>query len=124
MSAANVQLARRGFEAVARGDFDALRELLDPDIQWHGSDGPGEQSCHSRDEALHFIRAAVERGALGQLADVIDAGDQVIVVMRPPGTVEPGGTELRANLTTFRHGKVVQMVAYETAEAALAATRT
>jgi ketosteroid isomerase-like protein len=124
VSEANVQLARRGFEAVARGDFDAVREILDADVQWHGSEGSGEQSCHNRDEALHFIRAAVERGALGQLADVIDAGDQVIVVMRPSDTAEPGGSELRANLTTFRDGKVVQMVAYETPEAALAATRT
>jgi ketosteroid isomerase-like protein len=122
VSEANVQLARRGFEAVARGDFDALRDLLDPDVKWHGSEGPGERSCHNRDEALHFMRQAVARGALGQLVDVIDAGDQVIVVMRPGKPVEPGESPLRANLTTFRHGKVVHMVAYETPEAALAAT--
>lgn len=30
MSESNVELARRGFEAVAQGDFDALREILDP----------------------------------------------------------------------------------------------
>lgn len=123
MSETNVRLARLGFEAVARGDFDAIREILDPEVQWHGSEGPAEQSCHNRDEALHFIREAVRRGALGQLVDVIDAGDQVIVVMRPVAAVEPGGSELSANLTTFRDGKVVQMVAYETPEAALAVTR-
>jgi ketosteroid isomerase-like protein len=124
VSEANVQLARRGFEAVARGDFEALREILDPDVKWHGSEGPGEQSCHNRDAALQFMRQAVGRGALGRLVDVIDAGEQVVVVMRPARAPEPGESELRANLTTFRHGKVVRMVAYDTPEAALAATRT
>lgn len=116
-----MQLARRGFEAVSKGDFNALRDILDPDVKWHGSEGPGEQSCHNRDEALHFISRAIARGALGQLVDVIDAGEQVIVVMRPAKTREVGEPDLRANLTTFRDGKVVQMVAYETPEDALAA---
>jgi hypothetical protein len=30
MSEANVELARRGFEAVAHGDFHALREISTP----------------------------------------------------------------------------------------------
>ena len=37
--------------------------------------------------------------------------------MRPPGPA--GTTSLRANLTTFRDGKVVQMVAYENLQEAL-----
>jgi ketosteroid isomerase-like protein len=123
VSAANVELARRGFEAVARGDFDSLREILDPNVQWHGSERPDEQSCHNRDEAMHFIRVAIERGGLGQLVDVIDADEQVIVVMGPAAASEPSESGLRANLTTFRDGKVVQMVAYETPEAAIAATQ-
>jgi hypothetical protein len=59
---------------------------------------------------------------LRKLVDIIDAGDQVVVVMRPSRQLEPGESELRANLTTFRGGKVVRMVAYGTPEAALAAT--
>ncbi len=43
--------------------------------------------------------------------------------MRPPGALQSGKSELRANLATFRDGKVVQMVAYETPEGALAATQ-
>ena len=48
--------------------------------------------------------------------DVIGVGDQVVAVMRPPGA-----DALRANLTTFRNGKFVEMVAFESPEAALAA---
>jgi len=72
----------------------------------------------------HFIRQGMQRGAIGELVDVIDAHDQVVVVLRPPKNLELGESELRANLTTFRDGKVVQMIAYQTPEAALAAART
>ena len=48
---------------------------------------------------------------------MIEAGDQVVVVLKPHGADEP-----RANLTTFRDGKVVEMVAFESPEDALAAT--
>lgn len=115
----NVERARRGFEAAAGGDLEAIRELLDPGVEWHGSAGPGADSCHNREEALHFMGQALRRGRLGELVDVIDAGEHVVVVMRPPGE----GAELRANVTTFRDGRAVRIVAYESPEQALAAAR-
>jgi ketosteroid isomerase-like protein len=33
-----VEIARRGFEAVMRGDLDVIGELLDPEVKWHGGD--------------------------------------------------------------------------------------
>ena len=38
MSESNVELARGGYEAIMRGDLDAIGELLDPDVKWHGGD--------------------------------------------------------------------------------------
>jgi len=32
MTESNLELARRGYEAILRGDLDAIRELLDPDV--------------------------------------------------------------------------------------------
>ena len=63
--------------------------------------------------------SAREGRGLAELVDVIDLGDRVVVVIRPPDAAEPG--ELRANLTTFRDGKVTEMVAFESPEAAIAA---
>jgi ketosteroid isomerase-like protein len=121
MVESNAEIARRGFEAVVAGDLAVVAEILDPDVKWHGSDGPGPDGCHDRDEVLGFIRQATARGAVGELVDVIGAGDQVVVVMRPPRDPEAADPELRGNLATFRDGRVVRMVAYETPEAALAA---
>jgi len=115
MSTENVDTARQGFEAALRGDFDTISGLLDPEVKWHG--GEPSSGCQNRDEALHFMRQALDSGLEIELIDVIDAGDQVVVVLKPQGADEP-----RANLTTFRDGKVVEMVAFESPEDALAAT--
>ncbi|HUA72332.1 MAG TPA: hypothetical protein VMA96_14655, partial [Solirubrobacteraceae bacterium] len=50
---------------------------------------------------------------------MIDAGDKVVVIMRRTG--EDGAPELVANLTTFRDGKVVEMVHYANPDDARAA---
>ncbi len=119
VSETNVKLARRGWEAIARGDFDAIRPLLHADVKWHGDDPSFPGACHNREQTLAFMARAREGRRLPELVDVIDLGDQVVVVIRPPDAQEPG--ELRANLTTFRDGRVTEMVAFESPEAALAA---
>jgi ketosteroid isomerase-like protein len=122
MSATNLDIARRGYEAVARGDVEALRELLDPAVRWHGGDPDGAGGCQGADEVIAFIRQAQLRGPLPELVDVIAAGAQVVVVLRP--AAEPGEEPvLRANLTTVRDGRVVEMVAHESPQDALAAAR-
>lgn len=122
MSAANVASARLGYAAISRGDFAVIAELLAPDVAWHGGDRRAKGACRNREQVLEFMRKAHQRGGIGELVDVIDVGaDQVVVVLRPPSTErEP---PLRANLTTFDDGKVVEIVAHESPDAALAAAR-
>ena len=115
MSETNVELARRGYEAALCGDLDVIRELLDPDVKWHGGDPSAAAACRNREEALAFMRQARARRGVGELVDVIDAGDQVVVIMRP----NPG--DLSANVTTFRAGKVIEMMHYPNPDDALAA---
>jgi len=113
----NVEVARRGYKAAVEGDLETLTKFLDPEVQWHGGDPNADGACRNRDQALAVMARAHQQGPIGELVDVIEAGAQVVVVMRPRGA----GGALRANLTTFRDGRAVEMVAFDSPEAALAA---
>jgi ketosteroid isomerase-like protein len=115
----NIELARRGYEAIMRGDLDAVRDLLAPDVKWHGGD-PSD-GCQDRKQALRWMREAQARTGSppAELIEMVDAGDKVVVIMRRIG--EDGEPELVANLTTFRDGKVTEMVHYPDPNDALAA---
>jgi predicted ribosome-associated RNA-binding protein Tma20 len=66
------------------------------------------------------MRQARSRGGIGELVDVIAAGDKVVVILRPVSAVGEQAAP-SANLTTFRDGKAVEMVHYPSPEDALAA---
>ncbi|MBV9424883.1 MAG: nuclear transport factor 2 family protein [Solirubrobacterales bacterium] len=65
MSRANIEIARRGYAAAARGDLDAIRDLLDPNVKWHGGDPTAPGACRNRDEAFQFMRQAHGRARSG-----------------------------------------------------------
>ncbi|HEY2772013.1 MAG TPA: nuclear transport factor 2 family protein [Solirubrobacteraceae bacterium] len=115
MAESNAALAHRGFTAALNGDVDTVAEMLDPEVRWHGGDPNARGACRNRDDALRVIRAAVAAGRIGELVEVHDAGDQVVVLLRPAS----GG--LVANLTTFRNGRAVEMVHYPNPDDALRA---
>jgi ketosteroid isomerase-like protein len=83
MTQSNVELARRGYEAVLKGDLDVIAGLLDPEVKWHGGNPAAGGGCHNREQALESIRQARRRGPLGELIELVDAGDKVVVVLRP-----------------------------------------
>lgn len=118
----NADIAREGFAAIARGDFDAISGFLDPEVKWHG--GNPADGCQNREQALAWIRGRGDRtgGApVPDLVDVVEAGERVVVVMQPHPSEEDPQPRRTANLTTFRAGRVVEMVHYDDAELALAA---
>ena len=118
----NAEIARRGFEAAVRGDLDVVREFLDPDVKWHGGDPGAPGACQNREQALAFMRQAQARLGVGALVEIVDAGDKVVVILRPKSRDgEP--VRLVANLTTFRDGKAIEMVHYPDPRDAIAAAQ-
>jgi ketosteroid isomerase-like protein len=114
----NLELARRGYEAMLRGDLEAVREILHPRVKWHGGDPHAEGACRDRSQAIAYMRDARARRPIAELVDLVDAGDCVVAVLRPdadrPAT-------LSASLARFEDGKVVELIHYEDADEALAA---
>ena len=136
MSLENLELVQRHYAGLVegfslgrfeRGDFDALLEWLDPEIEWRGPrefpdlaeprfghEGVREY-MNTLAEALEDYRMVPE--------EFIDAGeDRVLVFSREGGRGRGSGAEVisqpTAHLWTIRNGKAVSMRSYwERAEA-------
>jgi ketosteroid isomerase-like protein len=120
MGKTNAEIARSGFEAALRGELDVIADLLAPDVKWHGGDPSADGACRNREDALTVMRRAQGLGSI-ELVDVVEGRDKVVVIMRPPLAADGEPVGPVANLSTFRDGKVVEMVHYPDPEAALAA---
>lgn len=124
----NVELVQRGYEALARGDFDALFRVLHPDVEMR--------------DAGNFPEAGVYRGHQGvldflaQQAPVWDdfrilperfipvGDDGVLVLHKQVGRSKITGLQLEApyaHVWTIRDGLVIQGRTYDSWEAGLAA---
>jgi ketosteroid isomerase-like protein len=109
----NVELTRRGYEAFAKGDVPALRELMDDEVTWHVSDGgPLSGSYHGQSDVLGFLaRLAKETGGTFRL-DVHDilANDEHVVALgtlsasRGPKSIKTAV----ANVIHVRAGKITE----------------
>lgn len=68
--------------AISRGDFDAVREMLAPTFTVKG---PGVQDMQTRDQALDTMRSNVEAANFGWCSAKIDSirseGDDVVAVV-------------------------------------------
>jgi ketosteroid isomerase-like protein len=119
----NADIARQGFAAIARGDFDAISEFLDPEVKWHG--GTPADGCQNRKQALAWIggRGGRNAGPVPELVDVVEAGDRLVVIMQPAPTDADPQPLRTANLATFRDGRVIEMIHYADAAEAMAALR-
>jgi hypothetical protein len=120
MTTQNEQLARRGYEALMRGEYEVLEDLMAPDLTWHWWER-GPWDCQSREEALALIRERLGQNAIGDLREVTELGEgRVLVVtgLRPDSEISPKdlglpeGHDETANVVTIRDGKVIMMQDY------------
>jgi ketosteroid isomerase-like protein len=121
MISASLSLAQHGFAAWRRADFDALEEMLAPNVEWRSFEH-GEWDCHSREEVLRTLRERHVAGFAEGRLTFHDAGPDAVVVTAHPSEV--GGREWPDETSTvirFREGRVVSMQDYRTEAEALAA---
>jgi ketosteroid isomerase-like protein len=118
MSQENIERARRGYEAFARGDFDAVLDMMDPEIEAHNPPEVPEAGIQRGREAVRrdweqtidlFDDFSIE------VQRYFDAGDQLVVYLlyRGRGRGSSAEVEVRVvHLLTFREGKAIQLRQY------------
>jgi ketosteroid isomerase-like protein len=129
MSQENVETIRRGYEAFARGDVEAVLEVLDPDVDWHPAIAPilGVETVRGREAVRRFFTRDLFEGFDRFRAEALsfeDLGDFVLVMVRYTGRGETSGIEMDqkfATLYELRDGKTLTMRDYPTRAEALEA---
>ena len=124
MSQENVEIVRRGYEALQRDDFDAFVALTSEDVEWHSLVLEIEGVFHGRDgvrEWWHAIRTTFPDWR-PVLVDVRTVGDCVVAHARGSGIGAASGVGVDEDfwqVVEVRDGLVVRYHAVRTEREAL-----
>ena len=123
MSQENVEMVRAGFEAFNRGDFDAMLESYDPEVEFVTL----LLGNHQGKEALFGLYEENRQAVIGytlEPEELIDAGDNVIAVARMGGAgrvSQIGLGDRVAFVFTIKDGLVVRQQTFRNKAEALKA---
>ena len=120
MPTGNDVLVRSSFDAFLRGDWDALRRVMDPGVEWLWHE-PGEWDCHDRKQVLATLFERQREGVVTGLKAVVPVDEHVFVEVTGPRLAEwglPGGQACM--VVTVRDGRIVRMQDYPDRAAARA----
>ena len=81
MSLESVEVVVRGYRAFIDGDFEAIAELLDDEVEWYPLDA-GPQSFVDHEEALGVVAERYREQYRVELERCVGVGDQVVVGFR------------------------------------------
>ena len=112
MSQENVEIVRRGADALMRGDMEAALAPYHPDVVFDASLRPEGSVYHGRDGVVKAMRdwvGAWEDWKI-EMFDYLDAGNKVVGVGRESGRGKGSGLEIDQNVWvvfTLRDGQIV-----------------
>lgn len=128
MSQENVELVRRSVGAFNSGDWDGSLEYMDEGIEWLAPFVVPDQDTYvGRDGVRAFWTAWTDNFESFRLEveELIDAGDDVVVVARISGQGIASGAGVRSNpfahVAHLRNGKIRRWAMYASAQEALEA---
>jgi ketosteroid isomerase-like protein len=128
MSQENVEVVAAMITAFNGGDLDALSEYLTDDLDYRAAEGAPDDPGPIRGKEA--MRTYVEDWLdtfddfRGEIIELIDAGDDVIAVMRLTGRAKLSGVEtdlVFATIYTVRDGRIARGREHWTREEALEA---
>jgi ketosteroid isomerase-like protein len=129
MSEENVTTVREAFEAFLRGDQEKTADLVDPEIEFHGTVGGLQegQVAHGQsqiDEQFEEVDLEAWEERRLEAEEYIDAGDNVVVLLHEYRRGRGSGVELEAKtavVVAVSGGRVVRIQGYMDRHAALEA---
>ena len=128
MSRENMEIVRRSYDAFNRGDLDAVLESVDPliAVEYWGERPDPDRSYHGHAGVREFVGQLREifPDYRADVEECIDAGDDVVVVVRNRGTGQTSGLEVdvrSGQVCTLRAGKLVRWRLYSSRAEALEA---
>ncbi len=114
MSQENVELFRRGNDALERGDLDdaLIEELIDPEVIFEPLRAPVSGAYRGHDGIRQFIADTAESFDVFRFdrPDIRDLGDRVLAIGRLHIRARQGGVETdvpTAGIATYRDGRLV-----------------
>jgi uncharacterized protein len=114
MSEANVDVLKRGYAALNRGDLSVVLGLLHPDIEWHEPAPSPEAGSHrGRESFERFLRGWLESFEDFQVEPerIVERDDRLVVWVRQTGRGRASGVEVDARLAhvwTVKDGKAIR----------------
>jgi uncharacterized protein len=127
VSPADVEVVRRIYRAWGKGDVDGARALLDPDVEWVNAPDAVEPGTRRGVDGFTTALAMVNDTFDGpdlEIEDVIDAGEQVVVIGMLRGQGQSSGISVEQQqgyVWTVRDGRAVRFAWFNSAEEALEA---
>jgi ketosteroid isomerase-like protein len=128
MAEENMELLRRYIAAGERDGVEGLAELWHPDINWRAAEGAIDDVglMEGPDAIRDYLRQWEETfdKSRVEVEELIDAGDQVVAVLRGIGRMKDSDAEIDlryAIVFTIRDGRIVAGREYFTREQALEA---
>ena len=129
MSQENVAIVRDAFESALAGDQEKMAQLVDPEVEFHGTVGGLQegQIAHGQSEIDQTFESedleAWEERRL-EAEEFIDAGDNVVVLLHEYRRGKGSGVELETDtavVVAVSGGRVVRIQGYMDRAAALEA---
>jgi ketosteroid isomerase-like protein len=128
MSQENVEIVADTIAAFNRGDLDAGSDYWTDDLDYRSAQGAPDDPgpIHGKEAMRTYVEDWLDTfdDFRGEVIELIDAGDDVIVVMRIGGRAKLTGVETDltfAAIYTIRDGKIARGREYWTREQALEA---
>jgi ketosteroid isomerase-like protein len=127
MSKENVEIARRTYEAVSRGDLATANSYIHPDIEFHTyARAPEAGVYRGRDAVQRYNENLFEQfdSLRIEVEEVVDFGSRVVVVSTQHAIPKQGQEAITVHLAevwTVRDGLLAERHSYSTKDQALEA---